>query len=90
MQYNSSDKSDEYIHICMYQMCCLIKHIRGGVRGAAPVVAHVLSYPPVPPSTPQTYPYVSQPPCYPKILTPVYKHHKTLKLPLQLCTVATF
>ena len=29
-------------------------------------------------------------PCYPKILSPVYKHHKALKLPLQLCTVATF
>ena len=45
----------------MYQMCCLIKHIRGGVRGAAPVVAHVLSYPPVPPSTPQYPPVPPRP-----------------------------
>ena len=41
----------------------------------------------LPPSLPICVPPA---PCYPKILSPVYKHHKALKLPLQLCTVATF
>ena len=87
---NSSFVRSEWHRLCNENMYKMIKYMRGGVHGAAPVVAHVLSYRQVPPSTPQTCPYVSQPPCYPKILTPVYKHHKTLKLPLQLCTVATF